>query len=197
MEISEIKSNIISMAEGVYEILVLVQKGFMEHKGEFLTEAIQKEHKLNDNEKGLTKSILELSKRSKDIKALIALEQMVETLERMGDEATNLIERIEIKIAEHLLFSEEGVVQFNGTYDTMKMSVETMIEALKKPSPALRAKVIDNGFKVKSLVERYREEHAERLVKGLCTPMGANMYFDMLDFTGNLARHASNIVKLT
>ena len=35
-----------------------------------------------------------------------------------------------------------------------------------------------------------------RLIEGLCTPLGANMYFDMLDFTGNLARHASNVVKL-
>jgi len=56
--------------------------------------------------------------------------------------------------------------------------------------------VIDNGFRVKGLVEQYRKEHADRLVQGLCTPMGANMYSDMLDFTGNLARHSSNIVKL-
>ena len=45
-------------------------------------------------------------------------------------------------------------------------------------------------------MERYRKEHADRLVQGICTPLGANMYFDMLDFTGNLARHSSNVVKL-
>lgn len=196
MNLSEIRENVALMADGVYEILDLVQKGFMEHKTDILANAIEKEHKLNESEKNLTKNILELSKKSKDVKVLIAIEQMVETLERMGDEATNLIERIEIKIAEKLLFSEEGVVEFNETYDTMKKSVNMMIEALKKQNPALRDRIIDNGFKVKSLVERYRQAHAERLVKGLCTPMGANMYFDMLDFTGNLARHASNIVKL-
>jgi hypothetical protein len=46
------------------------------------------------------------------------------------------------------------------------------------------------------LVERYRAEHMERLVKGVCTPMAANMFFDMLDFTGNIARHSSYVVKL-
>ena len=78
----------------------------------------------------------------------------------------------------------------------MKRSVEMMIEFLKRRDTALKERIIDNGFHVKELVERYRKEHFERLVQGICTPMAANMYFDMLDFTGNLARHSSNIVKL-
>jgi Na+/phosphate symporter len=78
----------------------------------------------------------------------------------------------------------------------MQQSIDMMKQFLVKKQPEMKKKILDNGFHVKFLVERYRKEHADRLVKGLCTPMGANMYFDMLDFTGNLARHASNIVKL-
>ena len=122
--------------------------------------------------------------------------QVVETLERMGDETANLVERIEIKVAEKLLFSDLGVSEFNETFGAMKRSIEMMIEFLKKKDPALKDRIIDNGFHVKELVERYRKEHFERLVQGICTPMAANMYFDMLDFTGNLARHSSSIVKL-
>jgi phosphate:Na+ symporter len=121
---------------------------------------------------------------------------VVETLEHMGDETAGIIERIEIKVAERLLFSEIGVQQFNETYNVMRNSVRMMSRFLAKPDQALKEKVVDNGFKVKDLVERYRKEHFERMVQGLCTPMGANMYFDMLDLTGNLARHSSNIVKL-
>ena len=54
----------------------------------------------------------------------------------------------------------------------------------------------DKVYEILELVERYRKEHAERVVQGDCTPMGANMYFDMPDFTGNLARHTSNTAKL-
>ena len=71
-----------------------------------------------------------------------------------------------------------------------------MREYLRSQNEALKESTIKNGFHVKDLVERYRKEHADRLVQGDCTPMAANMYFDMLDFTGNIARHASNIVKL-
>lgn len=196
MDIKEIRSEALGMALKVREILDLIEKGFIEHKEPFLTEALKKEHEINEKEKSLTNDILALAKASKQKKEFSALAQMVEMIERMGDEALGLIERIEIKIAERLLFSEEGVAQFNQTYNTMKRSVDMMIEFLKNRDDSLKQKIIDNGFSVKELVERYRKEHADRLVQGLCTPMGANMYFDMLDFTGNLARHASNIVKL-
>lgn len=194
-----IRENAIVMADKMYEMMELIEKGFMEHKAEFLNSAMVSERELNEMEKTLTKSVLELAKTAKkpeERRQLVMWEQVVETLERMGDEAANLVERIEIKNAEHLLFSEMGVIQFNQTYGVMKKSIDMMRTFLRGKSEELKERVIENGFKVKELVEKYRQEHTERLVKGLCTPIAANMYFDMLDFTGNLARHASNIVKL-
>ncbi|MDO8536345.1 MAG: PhoU domain-containing protein [Candidatus Omnitrophota bacterium] len=199
MDIKEIWTKIILMADKVHGSLLLIEKGFMANKLEPLAEAIKEEHLVNEMEKILSKSVIEISKQSTgadERKELALMGQIVETVERMGDEATNLIERIEIKVVEKLLFSDLGVQEFNETFGAMKRSVEMMIEFLKKRDPALKDRIIDNGFHVKELVERYRKEHFERLVQGVCTPMAANMYFDMLDFTGNLARHSSSIVKL-
>jgi phosphate:Na+ symporter len=199
MDTNRIKNSVISMAEKMCDMVDLVSKGFMEHKPEFLAGAMKIEGEINTMEKALTKDVLELFKNAKsepERKDLIALEQAVEMLERMGDEASSLVERIEIKNAEHLLFSERGVEEFNETYDTMRKSLVMMRDFLKGKDSGVKDRIIENGFRVKELVERYRAEHTERLVRGMCTPMGANMYFDMLDFTGNLARHASNVVKL-
>jgi len=196
MDIGGIKAKAFGMADAVGDILGLVERGFMENKDSYLSEAMAKEEALNESEKSLTKSILELSKTSGDKKELSALAQAVAALERMGDEAANIIERMEVKVAEKLMFDETSVNQFMETYDVMKKSVEMMRNFLKYQDAAIKQGVIDNGFRVKELVERYRKEHADRLVQGISTPLGANMYFDMLDFTGNLARHASNVVKL-
>ena len=198
MDINDVRAKIIVMADKVYEMLCLVEKGFMENKSEPLSQAMRVEDDINDMEKSMTRNILEISRSStveSERKGLVAIQQTVETLERMGDEAASLIERIEIKVAEKLLFSDSGVVQYNETYHAMQRSVDMMRQFLSKKDNTLKDKIIDNGFHVKELVERYRKEHTERLLKGLCTPMGANMYFDMLDFTGNLARHSSSIVK--
>jgi len=196
MNIGEIKCAIISVSEKLCAMLDLIEKGFMENKPDILAEAMKIEHDINDTEKNLTRNILELSKTTDNKKELIMFEQMIEALERMGDEASSIIERMEIKMSEKLLFSDLGVKQFNETYYAMRDSVIMMRDFLKNPNDPLKEKIVDNGFRVKDLVEKYRKEHAERLVRGLCTPMGANMYFDMLDFTGNLARHSSNVVKL-
>jgi len=199
MDTKEIQAKINLMADKVYNSLLLTEKGFMGNKLEPLADAIKEEHIVNEMEKILSKSIIEISKQSsgaEDRKLLALMGQIVETLERMGDEVANLVERIEIKVVEKLLFSDLGVKEFNETFGVMKRSVEMMIEFLKKRDMALKDRIIDNGFHVKELVERYRKEHFERLVQGICTPMAANMFFDMLDFTGNLARHSSSIVKL-
>ena len=196
MDIDEIKTKANLMADKVYEILNMIEDGFLKNKTEFLTAAMQEEGEINNMEKVLTGEIAELSKTPIDKTELSALAQMVEMLERMGDEAIGLIERIEVKVHEKLLFSEDALKEFNEAYKTMKGSVEMMREFLRTKDPLLKRKIVNNGFDVKELVERYRKAHADRLVRGDCTPMGANMYFDMLDFTGNLARHSSNIVKL-
>ena len=196
MDINEIRLKAIAMADKVYEILELVEDGFIKNKMDFLTVALQEEGEVNKMEKLLTENIMSLSKTSVEKAELASLAQIIEMLERMGDEATGLIERIELKVHEKLLFSEAALKQFNETYKTMKSSVQMMREYLRSGNEALKDTTIKNGLQVKDQVERYRKEHADRLVQGDCTPMGANMYFDMLDFTGNLARHSSNIVKL-
>ena len=199
MSIEAVREEAIVMADKTYEMLELVEKGLMEHRGEFLSGAMALERQLNDMERTLTQKVFDMAKIAKteqEKKGFIIWEQVIETLERMGDEAANLVERIEIKNAEHLLFSDMGVAQFNETYGIMKKSVDLMRLFLKGKSEELKERIIDNGFRVKALVERYREEHTARLVNGVCTPIAANMYFDMLDFTGNLARHASSAVKL-
>jgi phosphate:Na+ symporter len=199
VEIKNIRSKVLGMADSVCEMLQLIEKGFMANKIEPLTAALEKEDGINELEKTITGEILEMSRaaRGDDEKdSLSVSEQLVGAFERMGDEAANLVERIEIKVHENLLFSETGVAQFNETYGAMKRSAEMMRDYLKSHDTAVKERVIDNGFHVKELVERYRKEHSDRLVRGICTPMAANMYFDMLDFTGNLARHASNVVKL-
>ena len=198
MDAKQIGLKTISMADKVYEILNLIEEGFMKNKMDFLTAAMQEEGEINRMERLLTDDIMGLARKTtaQNRKKLSVMAQMVEMLERMGDEATGLIERIEVKVHEKLLFSETALTQFNETYKTMKSSVQMMREYLRSKNEDLKERIVKNGLYVKDLVERYRKEHADRLVRGDCTPMGANMYFDMLDFTGNIARHSSNVVKL-
>ena len=113
----------------------------------------------------------------------------------MGDELRYLIERIEIKIVEKLFFSETGIEQYKQVFEKMHKSVSLTVKFLNENKLELLDMILNNGEQIKKLIEKYRVEHLERLARGICQPRAANMYFDMLDFTGNIARHCTNIAR--
>lgn len=188
--------DILEMADILKKVLGLIQEGFMEHKVSFLSKAIEAEKNINILQKAvMDKVIVDSKKKSMAKSELVTASQIAETLERIGDECINLIERIEIKIEENLLFSEEGVGEYIEVFDAAKKSFDMAAGVLQSANKTAAKTVIANGLHVKELVEKYRKTHNERLVKGICDPRTSNMFFDMLDFAGNIARHSSNAVK--
>lgn len=193
----KIMTNLQRMADILWEMIELVYQGLMKNDTHYLNRALNKEHIMDDLEKEITASVIEASKTldKNGQKKLILLERAAQDIEQMGDELRYLIERIEIKIVENLLFSDIGVEQYKDVFEKMKKSVELAIKFLKENRNELLDMILNNGDSVKKTVEQYRTEHLQRLAKGICEPRAANMYFDMLDFTGNIARHCTDIAR--
>ncbi len=186
------------MTNTLSEMIDLVYQGFMENDTHYLNRALNKENIMNDLEKEITDSVVQLSKTldEKGQKEFVLFVQVAQNLERMGDELRYLMERLEIKIVEDLLFSDIGVEQYKDTFEKMRKSVNLTIEFLDKNKNELLETILKNGDDVKETVGKYRKEHLVRLTKGLCKPRAANMYFDMLDYMGNIARHCTAIARI-
>lgn len=186
------------MTNTLSEMIDLVYQGFMENDTHYLNRALNKENIMNDLEKEITDSVVQLSGTldEKGQKEFVLLVQVAQNLERMGDELRYLMERLEIKIVEDLLFSDIGVEQYKDTFEKMRKSVNLTIEFLDKNKNELLETILTNGDDVKETVGKYRKEHLMRLTKGLCKPRAANMYFDMLDYMGNIARHCTAIARI-
>lgn len=195
---AKFEESIRQMSSILKEMTDLVYKGFMENDEYYLTRALNKERVVDDLEKEVTANIIELSQKSdtKTKKDFVLLGQVAENLERMGDELRYLMERMEIKILEKLFFSDIGVEQYKEVFSIMQKSVDLTVSFLNNNNKADLDKILKNGLEIKDLIEKYRTEHMERLTKGICQPRAANMYFDMLDFTGNVARHCTNIARV-
>ena len=193
----KIVGNLKKMTNILSEMIDLVYQGFMENDAHYLNRALNKEHIMDDLEKEITASIIQDSKTldEKGQKELVLLERAAQDIEQMGDELRYLMERMEIKIVENLLFSEIGVEQYKDVFEKMKKSLNPTIEFLNENRSELLETILKNGDEIKKMVEKYREEHLQRLTKGICQPRAANMYFDMLDFTGNIARHCTDIAR--
>jgi len=193
-----LKESIQKMAKVLKTMVDLVYQGFMENDESYLNSALNKERIVDDLERGVTSSIIELSKKSdgKTKKEFILLGQAAENMERMGDELRYLMERIEIKIIEKLLFSEKGVEQYKEIFSKMHRSVSLLADFFENDKDEDLKEILDNGLTLKDTIEKYRAEHMDRLINGVCQPRAANIFFDMLDFTGNIARHCTNIARI-
>jgi len=193
----DLKKYLTDMSKIIGEMVDLVYKGLMENDAHYLDSALNKERILDNLETDITTDIFKSGKKldEKERKEMVLIGQTAENLERMGDELRSLMERIEIKIAEKLYFSETGIEQYKNVFEKMHKSVQLTVEFLREDGKGVLDTVEQNGEEIKKMIEKYRVEHMERLTKGICKPRAANMFFDMLDFTGNIARHCTNIAR--
>lgn len=193
----KINSSLKKMAGIISEMIELVEEGFLKNDAHYLDRALNKERIMDDLEKEITNAVFGISKdlNEEARKDYLMIEENALNIERMGDELRSLMERMEIKIAESLIFSEIAFKQYMEIFDKTKISVEMIKVYINQKSKELADKILENGLSIKELIEKYRIEHLERLAKGICEARAANMFYDMLDFTGNIARHCTNIAK--
>jgi phosphate:Na+ symporter len=196
--LSSIKIKIVQMAKTALSMWELTFKAFMEHDLDLVPQILENENKLNDLEKEVTKELVELSHTSPDKadKEMIPIyADIVGDFELIGDYCKDILERIEIKIQEKLLFSEDAVTEYSELYNKTKEALDEVVYALEKDNPALVKTVVKSSGHIDNLVDEYRRRHNDRLIKGVCSPFACNMFLNMLDFTAAVYYHTKKIAK--
>lgn len=195
-EISRMGQLALSMLENTFE-------GFMKHDLDILSGVLKEEQRLNEMETALTISLVELSKgkiNPAEKKIIISLTNIVADLEQIGDYIKDIIERIEIKIEEKLLFSDEAVAEYGHLYKITKSRLADVVNSLETGDKNFAKGVLCVKIGVDGLIQKYRDAHTKRLINGICEPRACNMFLNLLDFTGQIFYHtntiANNILKL-
>lgn len=186
------------MAKIALEMWKITFQAFMEHNPELFPRIMEKENKLNDLEKSLTQQLIELSKgiSDKKEKANIAIyTQIIGDIELIGDYCKDILERIETKVQEKLLFSEDAVSEYKELYHKTADALEEVIRAFEKERPALARAIVKESGNIDRLVEHYRKHHNQRLLDGACMPFACNMFLNMIDFTAAIYSHTKNIAR--
>jgi phosphate:Na+ symporter len=173
-------------------------KTFMEHDLDLLSKVLDEENKLNELEKEITSDLIELShtssKKDEKDRATIYLDA-VEDLELIGDYCKDILERVQIKIEEKLLFSDEAVKEYSNLYHKTEEALKKLVGAMAKYDSSKLEEVLKDETHIEELVDEYRKRHNQRLINGICSPLACNMFLNMLDFTGQIFHHTKSIAK--
>jgi len=196
--LTSIKEKTNQMAQIALSMLKATFDGFMKHDADILAGVLENEQKLNDMEKAITTSLIGISKSkisASEKKNIICIANIVADLEQIGDYIKDMVERIEIKIEERLLFSEDAVIEYKHLYSAVETELEDVEKALRMGGASFAKRVLCDEGHVDKLLQKDRNAHTRRLVSGGCEPRACNMFLNLLDFTAQISHHSKAIAK--
>ncbi len=202
-DLNDIKKKITGMSKLAFSMWQMTNRAFMEHDLDLLSRVLKDENMLNNLEKEITSELVALSRatlKKEEKNKVVILADVVGDLEMIGDYCKDILERVQIKIEEKLLFSDEAVGEYENLYHKTEEALDEIVCALDKNSLSFAKEVIKKEKHIDSLVIKCRARHDQRLINGICSPMACNMFLNILDFTAQIFHHtetiARNILKL-
>ncbi|HTY44501.1 MAG TPA: PhoU domain-containing protein [Patescibacteria group bacterium] len=196
--LNDIISQIGQMSQLCLKMWQTTFRAFMEHDRDLVSAVLEDEKRLNEFEKELTAALVESGKSSGD-KAqkaqALKYADVVADLEIIGDYCKDILERVEIKIEEKLMFSDEAVKEYEGLYQRTEAALREVSEALVRAQPCFVQIVLKDQEHIDKLVDEYRQHHNQRLIDGVCSPIACNMFLNILDFTAAVYYHAKKIAR--
>lgn len=197
LDLNSIKGKVVEMASLALKMWHSTFQTFMEHDLDLLAKVLEDENRLNNYEKEINRQLIDLVKATNgEVKEdAILYAEVVGDLEIIGDYCKDILERVEIKIEERLLFSDEAVKEYIVLYNKAEEELKNLVDALSKNEFCILKELSKGHKEVNNLVDEYRKRHTKRMIEGLCSPMSCNMYLNILDFTAEVYHHTKNIAR--
>lgn len=194
-DLNSARIKLAAMAKLALKMWQMSFRVFMEHDLDLLAETLKLDEGLNSAEKEITADLVAFGRAANEEEKAQAmvLADVVGDLELIGDYCKDILERVEIKIEEKLLFSEEGVKEYEELFHKTESALREVVFALDKGSFEMVQEVLRSQEHIDSLVDIYRANHNRRMLDGVCSPFSCNMFLNMLDFTAAIYYHTKKI----
>jgi len=190
-EIKGVLERIGSMCSRAESILNLCLLGFMKHNESLIDEAKKMSQSVHEEENELLVILSNMAKKEQEadkalIKSLVAVVGHIEMATTIMD---GMLYHVNIKLSEGILFGDKAVNEvrqlFKDTLDVLKSAGD----AILTKNEVLRKYINEKYEKMGIAVNKYSEEHEDRLVKGLCQPKSSSLYLNIVDSQMKIVWH--------
>lgn len=175
--------ELIEMLKITKEMLQKTHQGLLGENKDLLNNVLKLENNVNDYERRITGILIENKADNTPF-------QITRDIERIGDHCEDLVQRIEIKIAEGLTFSQPAQDELNQLFSAVLEVITNTIELCEKNDKSLLKKISTDKTEIDSNVKLYQTHHFERLKKGICDPRSGMIFSDLVGILGGIAKHS-------
>jgi Na+/phosphate symporter len=188
---SEINNDLLGMLNHTKEMLEALYEGFKKHNLVSLGKVDELEKNLYKDSERLLKFLLD--KKTEDgIKYFIPIP---EHFVRIGNGLRKMLNAIDKKVTGEILFSDKPVTEAYKLFSELQELLTCLGDCINTCNSVLVDHICD---RVKGLCEQadeYSIFHEDRLISGVCTPVNASIYLDILDSVKSIAWHTGEITR--
>ena len=196
--IQSVAEQVIRMGELSREHVMIAMDSVFGCSEEKVDQSARMEETMDAFEKDLTEYLVRLSHESlteAQIQTVSHLLFTVSDLERIGDHCDNIAELAQGLIKDQIQLSGEAVEDLRDVQDTVLKAVDLAVACRQKESVMDAKRVYMLEDEVDSMEEEFRQNHMERLSKGLCSADTGIAFLDILSNLERISDHAVNIAE--
>jgi len=127
---------------------------------------------------------------------LIRLHGILSSLKIVGQNLGGLVQPLEKKIKDGVLFSDKAVTQTNYLFDQHAGMIRSILDIVKTDNDFLKKYVLEEARKLVQACADFATEHEERLIEGLCQPQAAPIFLAILDRFRTIGEHEMELANL-
>lgn len=184
------------MAELAMHSFEMALDAFSDKDTEKIAQVKEQEQTVNYLEENITKFLVDMSREElskEDSMTVAALLHMTMDIERISDHAENVVEFAEYEIEHNLVLSEEAKTEITAMMNRVRDALESAVSSFVEGDLDAAHEVIDIEQEVDEMEIRLKDNHVNRLAAGICGPMGAMVYTDLVTNLERVADHSTNI----
>lgn len=185
---------------GVYTIQVFESANYYiaSNDKQFAKRAKQFARVVNKIDEELTHYLVDLSIEDlteSESEVLEALLDSSRDLERISDHSLSLVKLMDYNVKKSIAFSEDAKDDLEQMYRMIHGLLLDAIRAMTDGDRVLAQEVFNQHKKIHQLEKSIRQNHVKRVNLGICAPLAAVNFIDLLTPSARIADHALNLAE--
>ncbi len=192
--LDDLKQRLLEMGGMAESAVELACEAYLKRDSQVAQMVFDREKNINDQERAIDELAVDLlamqQPMASDLRFILAVLKINADLERVGDQAVNIVQRV-------MSLIQSPEVEIPVDIPRMTSAVSTMVRRALESFLSAKADVAEAVLEMDNIVDRMKDEAFVTLVQSMKeNPQHTSQYLDALLITRNLERvadHATNI----